>query len=167
MRLAHRSCISHANSDVAKPDPSHRNDRQYYRSSAAASFSSAGPSFDGRIKPDVVAPGYFTRSARADGATSSSLGGCSLTYMAGTSMATPAVAGMVALLRQYFRSGFHAYGTANASHALLPSASLLRAALVAASSTSRVRDRQRALTSAARVPLIPLPFANHPDGFGA
>jgi hypothetical protein len=32
-----------------------------------ASFSSRGPTYDGRIKPDIVAPGMFVVSSRSDG----------------------------------------------------------------------------------------------------
>jgi hypothetical protein len=49
-------------------------------------FSSLGPSFDKRIKPDVVAPGSYTVSAKASGTTSST---CDTLSMQGTSMATP------------------------------------------------------------------------------
>ena len=31
--------------------------------SAVASFSSVGPTYDGRIKPDIIAPGDFIESA--------------------------------------------------------------------------------------------------------
>jgi len=59
-----------------------------------ASFSSRGPSScdNSQIKPEVVAPGVSVRSSYKDG-----------TYyvMTGTSMATPYVAGLVALVRQY------------------------------------------------------------------
>lgn len=54
-------------------------------------FSSHGPTRDGRIKPDLSAPGEIINSARA-GTTNG------YTMMAGTSMATPHVAGAVALL---------------------------------------------------------------------
>jgi subtilisin family serine protease len=65
-----------------------------------AYFSSIGPTFDNRIKPEVVAPGYFTWSARAsqDGTSNT----CSMLSMAGTSMATPTVSGNTALVREYF-----------------------------------------------------------------
>lgn len=64
-----------------------------------AFFSSLGPTFDQRIKPDVVAPGYFTYSACAGGGGNIT---CTVLSHAGTSMATPAVAGTAALIRQYF-----------------------------------------------------------------
>eukprot|EP00604_Paraphysomonas_vestita_P002812 CAMPEP_0174818882 /NCGR_PEP_ID=MMETSP1107-20130205/1813_1 /TAXON_ID=36770 /ORGANISM="Paraphysomonas vestita, Strain GFlagA" /LENGTH=431 /DNA_ID=CAMNT_0016031437 /DNA_START=818 /DNA_END=2110 /DNA_ORIENTATION=+ len=64
-----------------------------------AFFSSLGPTFDSRIKPDVVAPGYFTYSARSDGDSAET---CQILEMAGTSMATPCVSGTAAQVRQYF-----------------------------------------------------------------
>jgi len=74
-----------------------------YRQGMAA-FSSRGPTLDGRIKPDVVAPGTDIISTR------SSLGGsgwgaygsnAAYSFNSGTSMATPLIAGSAALLRQY------------------------------------------------------------------
>jgi len=56
-----------------------------------ASFSSRGPTADGRIKPDVCAPGYKIMAAKA-GTTSSYV------EYSGTSMATPFTAGTVALM---------------------------------------------------------------------
>ncbi len=62
-----------------------------------ASFSSKGPTDDGRIKPDVVAPGSGITS------TKSHVNGGSGDYSvkSGTSMATPTTAGIVSLLREY------------------------------------------------------------------
>ncbi|MCG8686498.1 MAG: S8 family serine peptidase, partial [Desulfobacterales bacterium] len=81
-----------------------------------AAFSSRGPTDDGRIKPDVVAPGTFIAS------TNSTLSGDGYyTYMSGTSMATPIVAGSAALVRQYYTE---TEGLSN------PSAALLKATLI-------------------------------------
>lgn len=55
------------------------------------SFSSRGPTADGRIKPDIAAPGYNITAA-AKGTTNGYI-----TY-SGTSMATPYTAGVIALM---------------------------------------------------------------------
>lgn len=60
-------------------------------------FSSWGPVDDGRIRPDVVAPGCQTND---DNGVTSTRPGSGYGVSCGTSMATPAVAGTVALLRQ-------------------------------------------------------------------
>lgn len=57
--------------------------------SRVAYFSGLGPTFDERIKPDVVGPGYYTTSARASSSTTTQT--CAVLDMAGTSMATPLV----------------------------------------------------------------------------
>jgi hypothetical protein len=64
-------------------------------------FSSMGPSFDGRLKPDVVGPGFTVVSAMSGTTGSQS---CGAVDMFGTSMATPAVAGTALLVREYFRT---------------------------------------------------------------
>jgi subtilisin family serine protease len=54
-------------------------------------FSSAGPTRDGRQKPEVSGPGHAVRAALSGSGNGSRL-------MSGTSMASPAVAGLVALM---------------------------------------------------------------------
>ena len=67
-----------------------------------ASFSSIGPTRDGRIKPDVVAPGEFIASARSSAVPRSPNDPDAYhRVLAGTSMATPHVAGVIALMLQY------------------------------------------------------------------
>ncbi|MBU7015910.1 MAG: S8 family serine peptidase, partial [Theionarchaea archaeon] len=61
------------------------------KSDALASFSSRGPTTDDRIKPDITAPGVSIYAA--DSGTS-----CSDVGMSGTSMATPHIAGVAALM---------------------------------------------------------------------
>lgn len=62
---------------------------------AMTSFSSWGPSNDGRVKPDLVANGDWLRSTWPNNSYNS---------IPGTSMATPSAAGGTALLYQYFQS---------------------------------------------------------------
>lgn len=71
-----------------------------------AAFSSRGPTQDHRIKPDVVAPGTFILSALSRAVTSTNPGWAKsddplYVYEGGTSMATPLVAGCVAVVREY------------------------------------------------------------------
>jgi subtilisin family serine protease len=70
-----------------------------YDADVVADFSSQGPAEDGRIKPEVVAPGYYTLSAWASGYSPHPT--CKIHYEQGTSMATPATAGAAALVREY------------------------------------------------------------------
>lgn len=100
-----------------------------------AAFSSRGPAADGRIKPDLVAPGtniisVWSRPAAQlgnsgwgefagpyrDGSSRSKY--C---YMGGTSMATPLAAGACALVREYFLKGRPSWN---------PSAALVKAVLI-------------------------------------
>ncbi len=62
-----------------------------------ASFSVFGPTDDGRIKPDIVGNGIRLYSTNSDHDSSYS-------YMSGTSMSAPNVAGSLALLQQHHRN---------------------------------------------------------------
>ena len=81
-----------------------------------------GPTADGRIKPEVMAPGCSLTSAAA-GAN------CLTMSLCGTSMAAPVIAGGSALIKQYFEDGFYASGRANPASGFTPSGSLLRACM--------------------------------------
>ena len=78
------------------------------RVSEAADFSSQGPTAEGRLKPDVVAPGFAILSARSrarpikytsDDIRVGVAKSFYLTFETGTSQATPLVAGCAAVLR--------------------------------------------------------------------
>ena len=66
-----------------------------------AYFSSNGPTYDNRIKPDICAPGMALESASADGSGGSS---CKTNVKQGTSMACPSAAGAAALIHDYFQN---------------------------------------------------------------
>jgi serine protease AprX len=105
-----------------KKDPMANNPGQ------VVAFSSRGPTKDNRIRPDVVAPGTFILSTRSRMIAANNTAWAAYPpsklyfYMGGTSMATPLVAGAVALVREYLRTR---------KHIPKPSAALLKAALIA------------------------------------
>eukprot|EP00475_Leptophrys_vorax_P011355 TRINITY_DN1786_c0_g1_i1.p1 TRINITY_DN1786_c0_g1~~TRINITY_DN1786_c0_g1_i1.p1 ORF type:complete len:855 (-),score=177.85 TRINITY_DN1786_c0_g1_i1:66-2630(-) len=104
-----------------------------YNSSSMASFSSQGPTADGRLKPDVAVPGYWIWSASTNQTSSFCSTGNqqnSIVALAGSSMASPTLAGNVAIVRQYLTEGYYPTGTKTASNAFHPSASLLKALVI-------------------------------------
>ncbi|KNY29731.1 Kelch repeat-containing protein [Pseudobacteroides cellulosolvens] len=80
-----------------------------------ALFSSYGCK-DGRIKPDVVAPGSFISSTKSG--MLGDEGNKGYTYMSGTSMSTPLTAGTVAVIREFLQKR---KGITNPSAALIKS----------------------------------------------
>jgi serine protease AprX len=69
-----------------------------------AAFSSRGPTADGRLKPDIVAPGTNILSARSSDPAASPMWGAynaKYTFAGGTSMATPLTAGAAAVVREH------------------------------------------------------------------
>jgi hypothetical protein len=92
-------------------------------------FGYIGPTRDGRIKPDVVAPSWVMTTG-SDGDVNTHQ--CQQSRQSGTSWSAPTVAGAAALVRQYYTDGFYPTGVAMPSHAFVPSAALLKATLITA-----------------------------------
>jgi len=98
-----------------------------------ASFSSCGPTIDGRIKPDLTMPGSGIISARNDASVTSN--NCATISMSGTSMASPAAAGMAALVRQYYTDGNYPTGAPVVANRFTPSAALIKATMLNSTQT--------------------------------
>lgn len=111
--------------------------------------SSRGPTYDYRIKPDIVAPAQRLYSAGSspggsnpycgtwtdtiEPITSNSVTSQAATVSEGTSFAAGVAAGAAALIRQYLRQGFYPYGDPSISGSQVfqdPSAALIRAIMV-------------------------------------
>ena len=94
-------------------------------------LTATGPTADGRIKPDIIAPAMNTISTRSSANGNSN--GCAsnginqfYSTCSGTSMATPVIAGLSALAREYF---IKVKGIQPLSP-LTPSSALIKASLI-------------------------------------
>ena len=121
-----------------------------------SSFTLVGPTRDGRIKPDLVGPAIVL----AGDAHAIVNNACNTTTQAGTSFASPTIAGAATLVRQYYTDGFYPTGVATPSNAFTPSAALLKATLIA--SARRVPNKYTAQGQV--VPTDPVP--SYEQGFG-
>ena len=105
-----------------------RTDPMANKADDIVAFSSRGPTRDGRVKPDVVAPGTFILSTRSTRIAANNKGWAAYPpsklyfHMGGTSMATPLAAGAIGLIREYLRTQ---------KRVRAPSAALLKATLIA------------------------------------
>lgn len=80
-----------------------------------ASYSSKGPTKDGRRKPDLVAVGTVKVLDA---------------WRSGTSYATPVVSGAAAIIRQYFEEGWYPCGAKGCSDPIYPGGALVKAVLM-------------------------------------
>lgn len=96
----------------------------------AANFSNRGPTDDGRMKPDVMAPGARIESAKGNQINNSEISVPDIKTISGTSMSTPITAGASALMRQYYTDGFYPTGIANPADAHIPTGPLMKATLI-------------------------------------
>ncbi len=100
------------------------NARTNFNPDKIAPYSSKGPTKDGRIKPDFVAPGSMLLSTKSSVSNAAFWGNYDQYYLfsGGTSMATPALAGTAAILREYIVTN---------SNVSSPSSAVMRATLTA------------------------------------
>eukprot|EP00741_Cyanophora_paradoxa_P012702 tig00020616_g12272.t1 len=138
-----------------------------------ASFTSIGPAFDNRIKPDILTPGAWIVSAGADDGADTfqcspvsryGPGKPALKVEQGSSMATPVAAGMATLIRQYYREGRHVDGTKQTASGFNPSGSLVKATLINSARGLTGSAAKTAKTTSALASAAPLP--NKWQGYG-
>ncbi len=117
-----KNTIAVANSENVRPEAGFGNGASADNLDDLRSSSSRGPAADGRIKPDITAPGTVITGSRAG--TCGSVSSCfdaNHAWSTGTSHAAPQVAGAAALFTQYWRN----------SHAgAYPNPSLIKAAII-------------------------------------
>lgn len=125
-----------------------------------AAFSSRGPMTDGRIKPDLVAPGTNILSTKSSQSTASGWGAYNsyYMYMGGTSMAAPLSAGAATVVRDFLMTS---QGITN------PSAALIKATLInSAVDIDGYTEPQRPGDPAIKILEANNPIPNMHEGWG-
>ncbi|KAF0720398.1 Aste57867_328 [Aphanomyces stellatus] len=115
---------------------------------SVASFSSMGPTKDGRLKPDFVAPGQILSSAQSE-AAKSTVKSSKLCPLQGTSQATPVAAGLAVLIYEWLRDGWWRAGVLDKANGMTSvPAALIKALLIHSSSslTRRLRNIKGLIT---------------------
>lgn len=137
-----------------------------------ASYSSHGPTFDGRIKPDISAPGTVRAATESTGQAAAGFSNTTSTTAldaainprdpnnsqgfrttSGTSFASPLAAGGAVLVRQYFVDGFYPNGSKNSSAGFNPSNALVKAIVINSGRNMSGRYTASDGSGAARGPL--------------
>ncbi|MDG1540350.1 MAG: S8 family serine peptidase [Candidatus Thalassarchaeaceae archaeon] len=109
-----------------------KNDLEGDNSEGMAGFSNRGPTSDGRIKPDIVAPGTWIHSTKTSLRDVSTDLGDYYTVKRGTSMATPITAGSVALVIEHLNAhGYDCNLAYNSASDNCPESALVKAILSA------------------------------------
>lgn len=93
-------------------------------------YSNRGPAADGRMKPDIAAPGTSILSARNTTTTSVVPVYTTPRSNSGTSMAAPTISGNAALVRQFFADGFYPRGVKTPADAYNASGMVMKAVLL-------------------------------------
>ena len=106
--------------------------------------SSCGPTGDGRIKPDVVAPGSYVISTKSGHASGQDTIDTYYAFKSGTSMATPLTAGACALVREWLVKyrGFASEGPTE------PTAAMLKAVVIGGATDLFRQSNNNALSNA-------------------
>lgn len=139
-----------------------------------AGYSNHGPTADGRIKPDIAAPGTVRAATESSGIAAAQYGTSvqtsttaldaavnpaspnnnrSLSVTSGTSFSTPMAAGGAVLVRQYFTDGFYPSGAAVSASGFNPSNALVKAIVLNSGRNMTGRNTASDGTGGTRGPL--------------
>ncbi|HVF31094.1 MAG TPA: S8 family serine peptidase [Pyrinomonadaceae bacterium] len=117
-----KNVISVANSENTRPEPGFGGGASADNMEDLRGSSSRGPAMDGRVKPDITAPGTVITGSRAGSCGSvSSCFDANHAWSTGTSHAAPQVAGAAALFTEYWR---------NSHSGAYPMPSLIKASII-------------------------------------